>query len=200
VRCFLALPIGDEAKAEISEAMAPLKRANPGFRWTNPEGFHLTLAFLGEIDGKKLECAKRAADAAVAIPSFPLVLGGLMRFPPRGNFRVLSLAFREGVEECVRVYERVNEALERLGREAGFLHLNPEWPNGRAFVPHLTLARAGKEGNNPQPEAFSLTFRVKCDISSCRVYESVLGRGGAAYTPLHIVPLAERVREDICAP
>src|SRR5438552_17594040 len=57
MRCFIAIALPEEIKAEISRQQAPLRAASAQassrgheINWTRPEGIHLTLKFLGETD------------------------------------------------------------------------------------------------------------------------------------------------------
>lgn len=60
MRCFVALPLPGEARALLSDLARDLSRGRPGISWTKSEGYHLTLAFLGEIEGATFECAAEA--------------------------------------------------------------------------------------------------------------------------------------------
>jgi RNA 2',3'-cyclic 3'-phosphodiesterase len=142
VRCFIALPLPAEARAALAKAAERLKAAWPELKWTRPEAYHMTLAFLGDIDGKSVECAKAAIDAAAAARPIELSFEGLGGFPPHGPWRVL-VALAEDDGAAAIVHELVNEALARHERTAGVGPLNPEWPDGKAFRPHVTLARSG---------------------------------------------------------
>ena len=50
MRAFVALIPPAEALGELADAVAPVRAAHPGLRWTPAAQWHLTLAFLGEVD------------------------------------------------------------------------------------------------------------------------------------------------------
>ena len=50
IRAFLALEIPDHIKAQLASAQEELRDELPRARWTRPEGWHLTLKFLGEVE------------------------------------------------------------------------------------------------------------------------------------------------------
>ncbi len=84
VRAFVALVPPAGALAELEAAVAPVRAAHPGLRWTPPAQWHLTLAFLGEIDeGVLPELTGRLARAARRHPPAPLALAGGGRFGDR---------------------------------------------------------------------------------------------------------------------
>ena len=51
VRLFVAIALPHEAASELDEVVAPLRPARPDLRWTGRDAWHLTLAFLSEVDG-----------------------------------------------------------------------------------------------------------------------------------------------------
>jgi len=148
VRCFVALSLPDPARAALSGLAGALAREWPGLSWTNSEGYHLTLAFLGEIDERGLACAG-AALARLDEAAFPFRFSALGGFPPRGPWRVLYLGIDDtpaGAQPSParRIYASFNEALAAEASERGLGRLNAEWGpagGGRDFVPHITLAR-----------------------------------------------------------
>ena len=62
---FVAIALPAAAAGELDSAVAPLRLAWPELRWTGRDAWHLTLAFLGEVDeeltGKLGDRLKRAA-------------------------------------------------------------------------------------------------------------------------------------------
>src|SRR5215831_16203447 len=64
MRLFVAIALPAGAAGELDSAVAPLRLAWPELRWTGRDAWHLTLAFLGEVDeeltgtlGERLERA-----------------------------------------------------------------------------------------------------------------------------------------------
>ena len=56
VRAFLAFEIPEGVKAELELARDQILRDTlPPARWTRPEGWHLTVQFLGESDTERLK-------------------------------------------------------------------------------------------------------------------------------------------------
>jgi RNA 2',3'-cyclic 3'-phosphodiesterase len=204
MRCFIALPLPDGARAALALAAERLEASWPELKWTRPEGYHITLAFLGEIDGKSVECAKAAIDAAAAARPVDLVFEGLGGFPPHGPWRVV-VAMAEDDGASAVVHRLVNEALARHERTAGVGPLNPEWPDGKPFRPHVTLARVGGPGaggrqgpggpHGPREleallgEAERKALSGSWTLDRCVLYKSELRPSGAVYTELKTVRL-----------
>jgi 2'-5' RNA ligase len=181
VRVFLAVPADPPWVESARELVTRLKPTLPRASWTRPEAWHLTLAFLGEID------AKTTDDFAAAMsPSFPAAAGGELTetvavlFPPRGRPRVLGIGFQgSAVLESLR---RLADAAGAAARVLGIPFRN------RAFHPHVTLARV----RDPWPKEPVEKFRTEAQawpfppwlVRSCVLYGSRLDPAGAVHTPL----------------
>jgi 2'-5' RNA ligase len=119
---------GIEVPLAVAERLSVLRAGLPGARWIDPENYHLTLRFLGDVDGAIARDFTHALADIDAGP-FELRLDGLGSFgggKPRAIFADIEPS--EGLEALRR-------ANERAAREAGLP------PEGRNFKPHVTLAR-----------------------------------------------------------
>ena len=136
VRMFLALVPPDDVVAHLDEFLAPRREAGTELRWTDPEQWHLTLAFLPEVPERALDPLVEEVGAAVSGRSgLALRVEGGGAFPTQYDARVLWAGVAAG-----------DQALERLGRLAravrqGASHAGAA-PEGGRLRPHLTLARA----------------------------------------------------------
>ncbi len=144
-------------------------------KWVEPHNLHLTLKFLGEVDGSTAEGAAEALRAVEASPPFVLQLVGLGAFPRARGARVLWVGVGEGAQELTRLAGRVDQVL----RELGFP------PEDRPFSPHLTLGRLRTPAYHPELEA-ALQRNSRVEIGSQRVQsvelmESTLRRAGPVY-------------------
>lgn len=191
MRCFIALELPEEAQERLAAAIRILAAGFPGARWVRPESFHLTLAFLGEVEGTELDCARDAVQAATGSGAFDLVFSGTELLPERGPARVLALWAGSGARECEEIQGRINRALSLAARNAGLPPLNPEWTDGKPFRIHVTLARAGDRPFHRDSRGFAEAWekirtrmQAPCRVSRCILYRSYLGPGGARYEPL----------------
>lgn len=134
MRLFVAVGIPDEVAGELEGAVAPLRAAWPGLRWTRREAWHLTLAFLGEVnEPAATRLMPRLERAAARHPSLSLSLGGAGAFPGAARARVLWT----GVQGERRALGALAASVAAGARRAGA----PPAEEGRRFEPHLTLAR-----------------------------------------------------------
>ncbi len=85
MRLFVAVAVPVPAADELDDAVAPLRRSWPALRWTGRDAWHVTLAFLGEVnDTVSARLMPRLERAAARHPCLPVSLDGAGRLPGRG--------------------------------------------------------------------------------------------------------------------
>jgi len=96
VRCFIAIGLPDEIKEGLVQLQAQLKSGNqPGVKWVDPYGIHLTLKFLGSVAADRIDPITGAmGEAAQGIPPFRLKVEGLGVFPSLRRVQVVWVAGR----------------------------------------------------------------------------------------------------------
>jgi RNA 2',3'-cyclic 3'-phosphodiesterase len=204
VRCFIALPLPVPARAALAEASAKCRESltskaesvrggppRPRISWVKAEGYHLTLAFLGDIQGAAREAAASALDVAGGFGDIGFRFSGFGGFPSLGSWRLL-FAKLEDEGGSARLSRAVNAALVEAARRSGLGLLNPERPSAKPFVPHVTLARAGSgrvKAGVPLAEA-GTELAGAWTFGRCVLYKSELLRSGAVYTELRGVELS----------
>jgi 2'-5' RNA ligase len=161
MRAFVALIPPAQALAELADAVDPLRAAQPDLRWTPPEQWHLTLAFLGDVDERVLpQLTERLARAARRHRRMELTFAGGGRFGDRVLWtRVANPLGRESPVSTGRVAHLDRAAgrprgpavsraaqLRRLAASVGAAARRCGIPvEDRPYRPHLTLAR-GRSG------------------------------------------------------
>lgn len=124
-RLFTGLEIPYDVQLALS-----LKRGGLfGARWIDPENYHITLRFIGDVDSRTANEVSYELDRLSFSDSFRVRLSHLGTF---GGDRPRALY--AGVENN-EALQRLQAAQERVLRRAG---LEPE---ARKFVPHISLAR-----------------------------------------------------------
>ena len=119
---------GVEIPSEIGLALSMLRGGLPGARWIDPENYHLTLRFIGDVDDVT---AHEVAEllGRVKRGGFELHMEGLTSFGGRKPRAVVAqVAPAQALIEAQAEQERL---MQRIGLE----------PEGRKFTPHVTLAR-----------------------------------------------------------
>ena len=124
MRLFVAIALPDY----VADSLLAMQAGVPGARWQTREQLHLTLRFIGEVDGPG-KAAVEDALATISAPPFTVELHGVGEF---GGKRPHSLWV--GVREAqplLHLNRKIESALQRIGLEA----------ERRKFTPHVTLAR-----------------------------------------------------------
>jgi RNA 2',3'-cyclic 3'-phosphodiesterase len=119
---------GLEIPADLGQSLSLLRGGLPGARWIDPENYHLTLRFIGDVDD---DTAQEIAWllGKVRRKDFELRLDGLSSFGGKKPRAVVATAAPSpSVMELQAEHERL---MQRVGLE----------PEGRKYTPHVTLAR-----------------------------------------------------------
>ncbi|OGR06823.1 MAG: 2'-5' RNA ligase [Deltaproteobacteria bacterium RIFOXYD12_FULL_50_9] len=124
-RLFIAIDLPEEIKKELSG----LSFGIPGARWVPADQLHLTLRFIGEVDGFMFQKIRDLLELIPADP-FDFRLREFGCFPPRKEPRVLWIGV-EPKDQLIALRNRIETALLRNGLE----------PEGRKYTPHITIAR-----------------------------------------------------------
>src|SRR5258708_10615002 len=165
-RLFTAL----EIPSEIVQSMAPLRGGLPGARWVEPENYHLTLRFIGDVDDA---LAEEIADllSKVERPAFDLRIDGLDSFG--GNRPRAVVAAVSAVAELVELQADHERIMQRVG-------LEPD----RKYRPHVTLARLRDTSSRQVADFLSIRQPFRSppfSVSRFMLYSSRASVGGGPY-------------------
>jgi 2'-5' RNA ligase len=191
LRSFVAIELPEALRRSLAELIDNLSaEIEPHtLRWVRPEGIHLTLKFLGDVDPPKMEKVHHVIQEVVPQFSvFTFSAGGLGCFPNLKRPRVLWVGIRDRSGELAALHAGLEQGLSAQGFQR----------EKRAFHPHLTLGRMRRGVRQAdqravgealgQTEDFSLgEFRVK---EVC-LFRSDLRPTGAVYTKLLAASLEE---------
>ncbi len=132
---FVAVIPPVEALEDLDEFWS-VRREAAGFRWTLPEQWHLTLAFLADVPDRHYDdLVARLERAAAKRTAMTASIAGAGAFPGPGRAKVLWAGVRtDAAEELRRLAVGCRAAASKAGVDVG----------GDRFRPHLTLARMGR--------------------------------------------------------
>ena len=170
---------GVEIPADVGRALGMLRGGLPGARWIDPENYHLTLRFIGDVDDMV------AQEVALMLgrikrDAFDLYLEGLMSFGGRKPRAVVaSVAQAQALLDVQAEHERL---MQRIGLE----------PEGRKYKPHVTLARLRDSSSHAVAEYLSARgyFRTTAfHVSRFVLFSSRASVGGGPYVVEASYPL-----------
>jgi 2'-5' RNA ligase len=177
-RLFVALPIPEE----IADALIALQSGVPDARWVQPENFHVTLCFAGEVQGGVLrDLEEELSD--ISGPRFAVALNGVHSFASGKQPRALVVSVEKS-ERLDWLQQRVSSVARNCGIEL----------ERRKFRPHVTLARFGNGAETghhlAQFMASHSTFKAGPWIADhFALFSSRTGRSGSVYTEEAAYPL-----------
>ncbi|MBI3549864.1 MAG: RNA 2',3'-cyclic phosphodiesterase [Elusimicrobia bacterium] len=135
MRLFIAVDPGAKAKEQLRVMGEVLRPSAPKARWVQSPQYHLTLAFLGEVDGDHFDWVIGAMlEASRVAGPFKMTPGGTGVFPSWREPRVLWIGVVEGEEVLSRLALTLRVALQIKGFPL----------ENKAFEPHLTLCRSAE--------------------------------------------------------
>ena len=179
-RAFIAV---DLAPLPALDAFLRELASMKGLKPVDPTNLHVTLKFLGDTDDSlipRIESAMRSS--CEGIPPFEVEVMGSGVFPPKGSARVVWVGLK-GAEPLATIASRLERSLEPLGFA----------PEGRAFRPHLTLARVKDPSASSRARDLAASYEPARfgakGVSEVQLKKSVLRPQGPEYSTVVSVPL-----------
>ena len=178
MRLFVAL----ELPWEVRERLARMAGGVPGARWLDAEQMHLTLRFIGEVDGHTQDDIE-AALSRVHVAPFSVRVDGMGCFGNGRNARVLWAGLAaDGT--LGRLQSKVETAISQVGLA----------PERRKFHPHVTLARLKHPDMNRLRDYLARNGDVVSEdlpMDHFTLFSSHLGHAGAVYRTEATFPLSD---------
>jgi RNA 2',3'-cyclic 3'-phosphodiesterase len=171
---------GLEIPADVGASLATLRGGLPGARWIDPENYHVTLRFIGDVDDV---IAHEVASmlGQVRRPAFELQIDDLKAF---GGRKPRALVAMLGPAQALMDLQAEHERLmQRVGLE----------PEGRKYSPHVTLARLRESSSRQVADYLSLRapFRSRSfPVARFVLFSSRASVGGGPYVIEAAYPLA----------
>ena len=177
MRLFVALNLPKKERDRVYRSSRKLRDGDLPVNWVEPDNFHVTLKFLGEVHPDRVERVEALlANVASATDAFDVQLKGFGAFPTIRRPRVIWLGLDPSPAlRCLK--QDLEWALATCGFER----------ETRAFHPHLTLGRANEESgggvfrgldDTVAAMDYSGGFRVR----SLDLMKSQLSKQGPRYT------------------
>jgi 2'-5' RNA ligase len=171
---------GLEIPPEIGQSLSSLRGGLPGARWVDPDNYHVTLRFIGDVDDV---VAHEVASmlGRVRREAFELRVEDLKSFGGRKPRAIVAtLGPAQALMELQAEHERL---MQRVGLQ----------PEGRKFTPHVTLARLRDSSSWQVADYLALRAPVRSPlfkVSRFVLFSSRASIGGGPYVVEAAYPLA----------
>lgn len=175
MRLFLAIDLPEATKKSVEKQLSPLRKQYPSFRWVDPENYHLTLHFFGDVRSAD-KISQWMSDLVYDVPSFYLYSLEL------GLFIKDSLTLYIGFQR--------NKILERLVKR---IKERSALGTSRRFVSHLTFGRYRIPSKQQylliKKKLKNFALDIEFKVESITLFESVLGTQKPVYKKIVEFPL-----------
>lgn len=169
-RLFLAIPLSDEAKLQLSQKVERMQPNLPFQNWVHEEDYHVTLHFLGECRDQKVnEIITLLRSTPPLVSNFTLQIGNWGIFGREHQPRILWAGFVDLSSPLVQLQKHIIHLLSPMGFP----------PDDRPYRPHITVARKYQLENFSEGllDPFQMeSSLIEWNVSEYALYESNLGK------------------------
>ncbi len=184
MRFFISLEIPENSQEELSDVQHRLMQIIPNIKPTDPDKFHLTIAFVGEqpdeLKDPLIDVLKRSVEGIKPFTITPAYIDG---FPSLHHANVLWVGVKGDIDKLFRIRERIKDGLISLQMDA----------DERRFVPHIALGKTPKFTLSPEQELeIEKLEQLQFDpitVSSIKLFESIANEGFHAHNTLAEIKL-----------
>lgn len=170
VRTFIGVTIPEDIKRYVIGIQEQVKTLPIKARFVEPKNLHISLSFLGDIQGSAIESTKYALDDITSsYKKFEVNIERLLLIPNEKFVRVIALGVRSDVLETIR-----KDVVKKIG--------------GESHPVHLTLARINTIINRHQfSEGINKIIfnETIMQVDAICLIESKLQKTGPIYTIFH---------------
>lgn len=179
IRSFLAFPISGELKEEFKRIINELQPTHADVKWVKLENIHLTLKFLGSLQGSDLENVSSVLrDRAPGFFPITTYLSEIGAFPDFSHPKIIWGALDDPSNKIHTIVNVLEGELSKFGIAK----------DDHPFKPHITLGRIRSSANlsNLIQVIQQITLKVKTKQIFERVilYKSTLTSQGPVYEVL----------------
>ena len=167
-RMFVAVVPPESVLEDLEEFLGAATRRGPPFRWTQPDQWHLTLAFSSDVPDRSYDdLVDRLARAARKRHPVEARIAGGGAFPHVGRAKIIYAGVETDREELRRMATGARAAVAKSGAEV----------DGQRFKPHLTLARINRPSRRAVRPAPRRVRRPPWTVEEIALVASYLGQG-----------------------
>ena len=175
MRCFVAIDLPEDVRAELRKIQAEIRKAGNdcGLRASFSKEHHITIKFLGDIAPDRLHKAEDSLNSC-RIRKFSVSLHELSFFQNKYHPRVVWTGIRPE-DEMNKLQRKVDESLQKYFKEE------------HNFRAHATLARIKRLDNREKflQKLKEMEFEKKTfEVSGFRLLRSTLALEGPVYSEI----------------
>lgn len=178
MRLFFGIPLSQEVKFFLKETQTTILLNKAQGKLTNIENFHITLLFLGEIEGHYVDniCAN-IEDEIHDFKSFEFYLEGIGSFS-KGIDQIIWVGVKNPTKDLKKLHDNIKNVMRK--------HKLPF--DDKKFNPHITLARQVRFDPLNHTHQLS-TYYHPIHVKRFHLYQSHIVNDKLTYTPIYTFDL-----------
>ncbi|MPM26479.1 RNA 2',3'-cyclic phosphodiesterase [bioreactor metagenome] len=188
MRVFIGIKLPEVSKGQLVAVQEEVKRASLKGSFADPDNFHLTVRFIGEVDPDQKSAIETVLARCAAEQSpFLIETNGLGYFFKKNKW-IIWMGIKEN-SQLQQLYDQLNASLQ--GEE---MPLADEV----AFIPHLTLGRGIVLSQEWEVlSKVPLPPDQKIRVTALTLFESVRLNGKLVYRPIADFPFKGRTIQTV---
>lgn len=188
LRVFIGIKLPDGIKEQLVAVQEEAKRASCRGSFTDPDNFHLTVRFIGEVDPDQKNAIETVlARCAAEQGPFLIETNGLGYFVKKNKW-IIWMGIREN-RQLQQRYDQLNTSLQE-----GTMTMADEV----AFIPHITLGRGIVLTQDWEVlSKVPLPPDQKIPVTALTLFESVRLGGKLVYRPIADFPFKGRTIQPL---
>ncbi len=185
-RLFFALHLSNDI---ITSALQPvidnLVVYQNELKVVEPQNFHITIQFLGEVnDDQQQELLSQLDAVDIPLKKIPLQIKGIGAFPTLENPQVLWAGIKTDMTKLLKIVNPIIRMTNGLGFQQ----------DKKSFKPHLTLARVRNKKNLPEScirklEQYESVIFTESNFNEIQLVQSILYPHGPEYVTVKKISL-----------
>jgi len=175
VRLFAGIPLDDAARTYVAAAVAAIQREAVRARWVPAENWHVTLAFLGDLDDDRYGEVAAAFHSVVRRASLALSLSHIGAFPSTRRPRVIWVGGEQSPD-----FKATAKAVR-----AAFIPLGFRFDDDDVQA-HVTVGRANGSATLRAPQ---LGAAITMPVTRIVLFESARAPAGVRYIEREVTTL-----------
>lgn len=184
IRAFLALNLHNSEKEILKADMEKVKIALNGYnvRWENPEKFHLTIRFLGDVDEEKINTLVSTLDRLkFDFEELEFTTSKTGFFPESKYPNVVFAGLKETGTNSEYLVSSIDSILKNFG-------IKPD----KRFIPHITFGRFSRDKRKKMETLPELELEKQLiKFNSFSLMKSTLTPRGSIYEELFRINFAK---------
>jgi 2'-5' RNA ligase len=177
IRAFFSLNVESSVKEKAAEIQRKIKETFRDYpvKWEDPDKFHLTVRFLGDIEESEAELLiEKLNDTNFGFDKITYVTNGIGFFPNIRRPNVVFIGLEEEGSNSQILVDRIDKTMLEIG-------IKPD----KKFVAHITLGRFRRENRKGAEGMEIMSIEpFKVEFESFHLMKSVLDYRGSKYFPI----------------